>query len=601
MTVYRKAWIEGARKLFLAEPYIHHVLEKNDELKNYESVELAPYIRESREDLIADHEFVDRKYHKYIPILAQRLNQIHRTEHSEFFWKKCLALGLLRNITLLYDVFKVCEESFSVEEHDCRVLSKASYLVPKDFNEQRDFFQCTAYGQEQIFSQYVNLFYPDRFESFEDRFSWPLPQRPQIESRTRRFLNKISRITLRKLLDRLVKHLRNLRQPRLAIIESFFTETNLKNLEFRSKGRIRSLPIETDFQYGNEIQWERRVRISAMQEDFDRFDQFFFASLEHSFPMVFVEGFNQVFSSYVAYFEQFSKLRYVVNESWIGNTYSAIAIAILQQRGVKHLYNEHNFLSHHFLCNNHMYLFPLVDEFISLGWYDASVPNMVRGSSLFEWVEEKQYRKEHRLLFVSGQPAVKPPEVNAAYGDFGGLNAQSHLKFNDAFFTGLSDSTLASVVYRGYPIDSLTVAKLEYPMFAYDQEYVLKEHVRKFKLLDNVSPSAKILMQKSELVVVDYLSTSYVESMLADIPTIFFWNQDIYPLYEKYSGFYASLRAVGICQTDPAEAVAFIESIIDNPLDWWQRDSVQEARKNFLGENFGDINILRKYLLTLAR
>ncbi len=598
VSVYPNTWIEGAKRLFLAEPYVHHVLEKNDELKNYESVEVAPFIRESKEDLIDDNNFVDKKYNKYVPILANRLNKIHATSHDIFFWKKCLALGLLRNITLVYDVYKMCENNFNEKDHDCKTISEKSYFIPKDYNEQRNFFQSTAYGQEQIFSIYVHHVYPGKYQVVNDEFSWPTLQSKKIETnKLIQIIKRLSRATPSKIVEKIKKHVFEQRQPVVGIVESFFSAEHLKDLTNKGRGLIRTFEIDSSFTVSNEIDWDKRQEISIADDSFDDFDELFFKSLKYCLPTIFLEDFKSVYFHYTDSFRNISDLKCVVNESWIGNNYSAILLAVLQQKGIKHIYNEHNFLSHHFLANNHKYIFPLVDEFITLGWYKDNVPKLIKGATLFEWVKDKNCVKEHDLLFISGQPAVKAPEISASYGDFGGFNAYSHLAFNKKFFDSLKESTINSMVYRGYPLDSYVIAHINPPMFAYDQEYILKEYIHKVKFIDNVSRSAKLLMQKSKLVIIDYLSTSYIESMMANIPTIFFWNRDIFPLGDEYSDFYEGLISVGICQTNPIEAAKFVEQIIALPDEWWEKSDVQDAKNEFLSKNFGRIDVLKKILL----
>ena len=49
---------------------------------------------------------------------------------------------------------------------------------------------------------------------------------------------------------------------------------------------------------------------------------------------------------------------------------------------VKHICNEHNFLSHPLTGNSLKYQIPLVDEFISLGWNDNRYPNFIGASHL---------------------------------------------------------------------------------------------------------------------------------------------------------------------------------------------------------------------------
>jgi putative transferase (TIGR04331 family) len=111
--------------------------------------------------------------------------------------------------------------------------------------------------------------------------------------------------------------------------------------------------------------------------------------------------------------------------------------------------------------------------------------------------------------------------------------------------------------------------------------------------------NSKTLMKKSNLIIVNYLSTSYIEAILMDIPTIFFWNKENYFLKDKYGDFYNELINVGICQTDPIRAANFISKIWDNPEIWWNTDSVKQARINFISKNLGDSSLLSNYLLNL--
>jgi putative transferase (TIGR04331 family) len=600
ISVYRKIWLAGAKRLFLAEPFVYHDLEKSSQLKYYEEVEVGPNLRQTREEIINDDNFVYQKYQKYIPLLASRLNQIHNVNYDVFFWQKSLSLSLVRHITYMFDMFKMCRKSFDPNLHDCQILSEKSYFVPRDFNEHRDFIQTTAYGQEQIFSIYINLFYPKQYNFIDDFFHWPIVPKSKKDNIFLFFVNKIRRITLIKLIVKVITKLCEVRYPRIVIIESFFSNKNLLDIILRSKGQIQPLSLKSDWNYSSDINWNKRETISSDNGDFDQFDKFFLCTVKYCFPKIFVEDFDNLYKFYNQYFERFKKIKYIINESWIGNNYSSIAVAILQQQGVKHIYNEHNYLSHHFLANNSKYLIPLVDKFVTLGWFNDKIINLVKGSSLYEWTHDKKYLKVHDILFINAPPAVKTPEVSAAYGHFGSFNASTNLRFNNIFFKSLATSTLNSILFRGYPIDGFVVSHVKPQMLIYDQDFYYKEIFLKFKRADYVSPSARVLMQKSRLIIVDYLSTSYLEAILANIPTIFFWNKESYPLEEAYEDFYSPLIEVGICQTDPMEAAKFIENIKENPEEWWQQTSVQNAKEKFLLTNFGKTSVLKEYLINLA-
>jgi putative transferase (TIGR04331 family) len=600
VSVYPKTWKKNYKKLFLAEPYVYQLLQKQGKLKNFDSITIIPHLRSSREDLIRGHNFVYEKYLKYVPLLTDKLNKIHNVNYSSFFWQKSLSLSLVRHITFLYDMFMQCE-SLDTEIHDCSILSEKSYYIPKDFNDHRDFIQTTGYGQEQIFSIYIHLFYPSKFDVVTDKFTWPNVFKSRENRWGKNLFDKILRITPLKLFGKAVEKVFKVKDPQVVIVESFFSTKNLIRLILKSRGRVRPVTLNSDFKISNSIDLSSRKQISSITGDVDNFDRFFFASLEYCFPRIFIEDFKIIFHHYSNYFSKFQNIKYVVNETWIGNNYSSIAIAILQNRGIKHINNEHNYISHHFLGNNNKYLFPLVDKFVTLGWFDENIPNLVKGSSLYSWYDGKRYIKEHLITYITGIPPIKTPEISAAYGDFGSFNAEKHLEFVTAFFNNLKITTLNNLVYRGYPIDAYAATHVEPQMVRYDQDFELKEYLKHVKNIDYTAQSAKLLMKKSRLVIVDYLSTSYLEAILVNVPTVFFWNMETYYLEEKYANIYEPLISAGICQTNPVDAAEFIESIKHNPEEWWEKESVQRARNLFLSQNFGSETILENYILLLSK
>ena len=130
-------WEKDSKKKFIADPYVYHVLERNDDIKNYDEIEVANYLRNTKNDLIEDDDSVNLKYDKYIKILASQLNHIHNRNYKLAYWKKSLSMAFIRYITAFYNTFKICETYFNPETHICNILSKDSYFTPKDFEEHR--------------------------------------------------------------------------------------------------------------------------------------------------------------------------------------------------------------------------------------------------------------------------------------------------------------------------------------------------------------------------------------------------------------------------------------------------------------------------------
>lgn len=608
VSVNRRAWIPGARRLFVAEPYVQYVLERDGELALYDEVATAPPLWPTREEFSRAHEFVDAKYRAYVPIFARRLNQLHRRQYPERFWQKCFSLALLRYVALAYQVFEIAERFLDPDAHDCRVLAPQSYTTPRDFNDHRDLLQYTAFGQEQLFSIYTDVFHRGRFATYDDAFDWTWNRRANIRS-VRGILSRLaSRDGLRRLGRRVTDKLlawhfagKQPDGPTVGILNCFFAPWHQRALIVRSNGRILPLRLSTAFEAVGPIDMVRRRVLAAVEAHADRFDRFFFRTVEHCFPRELLEDFEPIELDYRELASRHRNLTHVVSETWIGDTYTSIATAILQQHGVKHVYNEHNYLSHQMLHSNKTYLAPLVDVFATLGWEDRRLPNVVRGASLFSFVERRKPGRRHGILFVAGLPMVRLPEFNLSYGEAGAARAFQYLEFNRRFFHALSNRTIQRIVFRPYPADRWPVAAVRSPMIHYEQDPARYERPGgRFERIDRTSENSRRLIPRSRLVIVDYLSTAYLEALLADVPTVVLWNRDNYILRPDYSDFYDELIHAGICQTDPVQAAALVEAIADQPESWWRSEPVQQARSAFLARNIAPSEVMLEFLLGLA-
>jgi putative transferase (TIGR04331 family) len=307
-----------------------------------------------------------------------------------------------------------------------------------------------------------------------------------------------------------------------------------------------------------------------------------------------VEDFARLCECFDGFLKGMRGLRWIVCEAWIGDSASALLLALAARHGIRHLYNEHNYLGHPFLGNNLKYLLPLVDEFATLGWSDGRAPNLVRAASLFPWAVERRGTNRGDILYVASLPQVRAPEVNASYGESGPVNVASYLAFGRAFLDALPDATLAQIVLRKYP------AKHAQAMQSYDLWQVLRDRVGRMKRVDDRSPSARDLMRDARLLIADYISTAYLEGLVSNIPTVFFWNRAAYFLEPAHRKFFDALVSARICHTDPVEAARFVEKIKDDPEAWWTSPAVQAARSEFLGTNMGAAETMIRHLLWRA-
>ncbi|HAR62790.1 MAG TPA: hypothetical protein DCS13_04935 [Candidatus Margulisbacteria bacterium] len=601
VSALKALWIDKASSLFLIEPYVYYQLQKESP-HEFSDIEVAPFIRKSREDLTKASRYVDEKYDKYIPILAARLNSIHNMNHSQLFWEKALSMALIRYITLAHDLFNKCEQYFDPAKHICNVLSPVSYYTPLDFEDQRYLFQACDYGQEQLFSLYMNTFYAGTCSLMELDV-------PAIEADICHDGIALQKKSWRKSLQwtRIVPEIKQSikklyyvhiigirRNMQIGILGSFFSLENIRELAAKSKKRIYLLYWDIIFDYHDkQLDRENREQLSAFDKDFDRFDRFFFSTLKYCMPRVFIEHYQQIEKQYRKASKDYKSLKYVTSENWISNTYVSIYLAVLQERGVKHINNEHNAFIHPYVGSVATHIAKLSDQYVTMGWCDSLFPNIIRGASLFPFTLQEKYEKKYSILYISGAAGAKLCYYSGLYG-YDEENAPKYLKFGQSFFSALSVETLGEIAYRPYPKDYIIKLKL------YDKEKFLAKYLKQMKSILNTNETCKVQMLKSRIIVVDYISTSYLEAMLMNIPVIFFWDRNAYYLKDEYADFFEPLTRVGICQTDPIMAAGFLEKIKDDPLIWWNSEKVQQAKGEFLRRNIGEPEVMMEYLLMKA-
>jgi len=611
----KELWINNAEELFIADPYIDYLLKKNKEDSNYKNIEVAEFLRADRESMSKDIDFIRQKYEKYIPILARRLNKIHHTSHSEAFWQKCFSMAFVRYLTLFYDMFSTCEAYFNPEEHSCQILSPKSYYIPLDFEDHRTVFQATHFGQEQIFSHYINLFYSGQFKTIElnpEDFGCEfVPNHEKInfdakfiveyfssfnKTLLRNIRNKIRKI--RKGLGIYKKKILDPKEIQVGILGSYFSEINLNTLIDKSNGKIYPIEINyyNKYMINKTVNSKKRHILGKFEEDFDRFDKFFFSTLPYCLPRAFVENFKDIYKSNLRKIKSWPQMKFVTSECWLSDTYVSIALATMKKYNIKHIYNEHNGVFHPFIGNMIYYMSNIIDYYVSFGWSDNKISNFIQGASLFPFAIDKVFEKKYQMLYVSYTAEAKIPMYGGYYG-FTEVNAPKFLEFARIFMQNLDETTLKKMAYRGYPKDYGIKGLL------YDKELYLEEYLKHVEFTNasyNAGETCKEQMLKARLVIIDYKSTAYLESLSMNIPTVFFWMPEADYLEENYSDFYQPLIDVGICQTDPVEAARFVEKIADNPEEWWQQEEVQRKKDEFLNRNFQKPQVMIDYLLNLV-
>ncbi len=88
-------------------------------------------------------------------------------------------------------------------------------------------------------------------------------------------------------------------------------------------------------------------------------------------------------------------------------------------------------------------------------------------------------------------------------------------------------------------------------------------------------------LNKTSLFIGTYNATTYNETLLANIPTILFWDEKFSKVSDYDSKNFDLLKDVGIFHNDPFEAAKYVNKIYDNLEEWWSDELLQKNVKIF--------------------
>ena len=145
--------------------YFYHF--KEYESSNTFRNELYKKSLDEKNELKANAEDVQERYQRYVLILANRLNKLHKTNFSNEFYFRLFSLGLFRYISNLHMFFKRIEKNFDSNQHTCEILSIKNFLYSQHFEDQRELLSSSWVGQEQLFSIYIDYFYKNKYLRFD--------------------------------------------------------------------------------------------------------------------------------------------------------------------------------------------------------------------------------------------------------------------------------------------------------------------------------------------------------------------------------------------------------------------------------------------------
>ena len=531
------------------------------------SYEVLPYHWDDRKKLYQDYLYLDKLYEQMLLHLSGRLNRIHNVDHTGRYWRIIIGPWLYYFIQIFYDRYQsilTAEESGKVTNTLIGKYVRGEWL-PQDYPEFQKWYANDDYNH-YLYSRIIE--YTNRMPL--DILEVPPSPPPPPQSVGGQALPQGERISLKKLLERSIKLYEKFIPDcfnRITLISSYLNIRDLIKLQLSLKQFPYLFPQKVVSPESN-IDWDLREKLSY-ESSGGEFEKLLKEMIKEQIPSIYLEGYaqtNQV--SQDAYPRQpraiFTANAYHANEAF--KFWAAYHV----DRGVKLAVAQHG--GHYgtglwSATENHE--IQISDRFYTWGWKKEAYENTkpLSAAQLNKIKRNAHPKKDGRLLMVlSPMPRYSYYMCSTHVASSGTL-----AYFNDQyrFVRTLSKGSRELLLVRLYRDDYGWSEMERWACESPETECYLGNR----SMLEQLN--------ESRLFIGTYNATTYLETFVANFPTVLFWNPDHWELRPSAQPYFDELRRVSILHDTPESAARRVNEICDDPVSWWQQSEIQEAKDQF--------------------
>jgi len=527
--------------------------------------EVLPDIWNDHKKLKEGSDYLERLYGNLVKKFGFALNKLHNVDYPYSFWELPMASWLLYFLHPLFD--RYCRLNLAIELYGKESLVLLAYKYKTGtYPGYPDFIENVCVNE-----QYVSAFYAEvaiQMGLQVREFTSNEPFRGRVFLGTKKF-NLLSGSFYVRAYQKLKKMILDL------ILLSLFEKNNVLMEQYKFNGWEKLVFVKKlDASF---LPWKKkkvakskridRDMLSSISAD-DQFERVVISLLPKIMPEYLLEDFE----AYMQEAEKYSRFKsYFFVNSYVSNILFTYAASLGKVKGAKIIACQHGSGYGQIEINScEVVERSFSDYYITWGWRDGCYPKaqiLPLPQPTLSRLMNKHKTKLGIVIWVSN---TNPRHVYR-FGPYPFMPDMIPLYFSHKRrFVGALDSDIRNyVVYRPYHYD--------YGWFE-EEKNLLEEYDIRIEY-SKVLPE---LLQKVKLYICDHLSTSCMEALVANTPSVFFWDYDLCREREGAKPAYDLLRKAGILFHDPVDAANKVNSIWDDVQGWWKEPKRQAARLEFM-------------------
>lgn len=567
LTADQRYWNKNEKILFLGEWCClysqKHVWSKLE-------YQVLPYHWDDRKRLNADCRYMQFLYERYVEELAFQLNQLHGQKYSIRYWRILIGPWLTRFIPIFYDAYLSIKSAVD------------SNHISNTWVTNADPTESLPYDTETFLSWVLNY---EEYHQF--LYSWIIKERGGVPFEVKninsiRLTNEIKEfdLTIHKrptFSKKIIGVLKDISIGMARCLPRSWNEVVIESsyMDFLDMVKLRlslkQFPLSyflDNLKLNLSLDMKSRQKIT-LQQGKNTFELLLSKIVPEQIPLVFIEGYSEMRSKSLAMFPRRPKA--ILSEIGIClDRGFKFWTAHQVDKGVKLVGIQHGggYGCSLWALGEHHEI-KICDRFFSWGWRDKDRLITLPISSPRLSGLKKKIKSDSKGGILCVGFSLAPRYLYLLYSAPISSQILEYIKDQQDFVRSISSDVRAILSYRLFPIDD-----------GWDLES---------RWIDN-DPSINFYRGRRPLIqefneyrlcVHSYMGTSYIESMVANFPTIVFRNPAHWELRDSAKPFFEKLTEVGILHDSPESAAAKVNCIFKDSMSWWMSDKVQEAKNEF--------------------
>lgn len=553
-TADERTWPENEPVLFLGE-----WCRKYDRRSRWQNMdfEIVPYHWDDRRKLEGDYAMLAALHEDLLVDLAATLNRIHGTSNSVRFWRILVGPWLGYFAQILYDRWSmITRAAASGVVSYCRILAyDPERFVPNDMDDFQVQFTTDEWNEavySQLLTEYTGI-EVRRAASAKPESTEPVPgpsQFRRFRRRAGRWLGELQRFLTR--------------DGEAFLIAPYL----LASKDFMLQLRMRQVPKVWRSASPAGVAIDPSLRSWSLHDErVGGFTGVVRRMIPLHIPAAYLEGFARLRSQSSAQpWPEGPGVIFTANAYSSDDVFKCWAAAKVDS-GVPLVIGQHggNYgMARWTFTEDHQR--SISDRWLSWGWTDAADPRVVDVGNIKMVGRKLDWDPAGQCLLVEN---IIPRYSYHMYSIPVAGQWLDYFRDQVRFVAALPDGIRGRTTVRLYNQD--------YGWSAAERWSVECPGVK----VDDGSASIESLIQACRICVSSWNSTTLLETLAMNVPTIIFWNPEQWEHREDAVPYFDLLASAGIFHTTPESAALQIATVWDDVAGWWHEDAVQRARAEF--------------------